>query len=77
VFICEIDNASSLNSEEPCVIEDEKEEEEQLQQLEENGSFFNFESPLLLGLEVAVLLEGIMLYETQGKTEGQFYIENN
>lgn len=31
VFICKIDNAFSLNSAEPCVVEDEEEEEEQLQ----------------------------------------------
>ena len=76
VFICEIDNASSLNSAEPCVVEDEEEEEERLQLREENeerslGSIF------LFGLEVAILIAGIMLYEIQGKTEGQFHIDNN
>jgi len=76
VFICEIDNASSLNSAEPCVVEDEEEEEERLQLREENeerslGSIFVF------GLEVAILIGGIMLYEIQGKTEGQFHIDNN
>ena len=72
VFICEIDNASSLNSEEPCVVEDEKEEEEQLQLLEENERFFGL--LWLLGLDAAVFIAGIMLYETQGKTEGPFHM---
>jgi hypothetical protein len=87
VFICEIYNASCLNSEEPCVkdgieanqclencsrqlceyqgyhlVEDDNEEEEQLQLLNENeGSSFNWKTPLLLGLGAAAFTAGIML----------------
>ena len=59
------------------LVQDEKEEEKQLQLQKENeGSFFNWKS-LLLGLGVAACAAGIVLYETQGKTEGQFHIDNN
>jgi hypothetical protein len=54
------------------LVEDEKEEERQpLLQKENEGSCFNLKSLLLLGVGAVTLIGGIVLCETQGKTEGQ------